>query len=307
MTTIVFLINLIALGIVLRYGLPQPFPWASSVWLAVVLLLGGLFGGIERGVAFVTLLSVIIITCAMYTANMAKVFAALAVLLTLFIVADALRLINTPDITMTTGETFGLIRRAYLLEHPNVKAGWLLLLSLSPLSLIGILFAQSRGALLGYLAALVRYIPKRFYIHALVAGVIAMGAAVMMRAGSALWRFDVWTEALGLFLARPLAGFGTGTYITLTNTGMATAHNAVLTIAAENGVIGLSAFGIWFVLVGLRVMQSASLAKYNLFAFTVQQMVDDQWLHPVTAILLGATIGICLSGKLQHGSDIETI
>jgi hypothetical protein len=296
-------INLCAVIVmIVRRALPHPFPWAASALLAIVLLLGGLVSphaGIERGVGFVTLLSSVIITSALirYRSQMRMGMIALSVLLTAFLLADALRLIPTPDIQVTSGETFGIIRRPYLLEHPNLKACWLLLLSLSPITLIGIIAAQSRGALLGYIVAFIRYIPRRYYIHALVIGMAVMSAAAWMRPNTFFWRWDIWSEAIKLFLSSPLIGFGTGSYIAHTQTGMTVAHNVALTIAAENGSLGLLALALWIIPAGKYILTSSHPAKYNLIAFAVQQIVDDQWLQPVTAIILGVVIAICVMRK----------
>jgi hypothetical protein len=311
MTIIILLINLAALTIIIRRGLPQPFAWNTSVLLAIILLLGGLvspLGGIERGVGFVTLLSSLIVTwySMRWLGNIAKVFYAFAVLLTIFILMDAFRLIPTLDVTMTTGETFNLIRRPYLFEHPNVKACWLLLLSLSPISLIGILVTQSRGAFMGYIAALVRFVPKRWYVQGAVFGVTVVVATSLLRPGTFFGRVDLWRAGFDLFMSQPLFGHGTGTYLALAKNGMATAHNAVLTIAAENGLIGLCVFILWVITTSTLVMRSSHVMKYGLLAFSVQQMVDDQWLHPVTAILLGMVIAICIFAnekEKQNGNN----
>lgn len=308
MMMIILLVNLIGLLLIVSRGLPKPYPWKASLLLAIVLLLSGFIsplGRIERGVGFVTLTSSVIIAAFVMRhisdrsspeitmLQIGKAFTALSVLLALFILADAFRIFPTPDVTVTSGETYELIRRPYLGEHPNVKAGWLLLLSLSSSSLVGILFAQSRGALMGYLAALFRYIPTRFYIHALVTAFIVLTIAALVRPGTFFGRVDIWREGVKVFMAHPLAGSGTGSF-TYTPIGRTTTHNAALTIAAENGLIGLAVFVAWLIGIGSLVMRSNHIAKYNLIAFSVQQIVDDQWLHPITAILLGVVIAISL-------------
>jgi O-antigen ligase len=100
-----------------------------------------------------------------------------------------------------------------------------------------------------------------------------------------------------MFLASPIYGHGTGSYLTLAGNGMATAHNAALTIAAENGLIGLVAFGVWLYHTAAHVIRSVDPLRFNLLAFTVQQIVDDQWLHPVNAILIGIALSVCIFQK----------
>ncbi|MBI5950205.1 MAG: O-antigen ligase family protein [Chloroflexi bacterium] len=288
-------VNLIALVVLIRRRrLPAPFPWRATIALALVLLLGGLSTGIERGVAFVTLITAMVVTREVIP-NTRKALFVIACLLTAFILADAFRLIPTPDIQVTSGETFGVVRRPYLLEHPNLKASWLLLMTMSPVALIGIIATQSRGALLGFISAVaLRITPRRYYAIAFAACVVVMSLAAAVRPGTFFWRMDAWGEAFNIFLSNPLLGVGTGNYITYAASGMSIAHNAALTILAENGLIGLAVFAAWLIPVVVMVARSKSTAKYSLLAFAVQQIVDDQWLHPVSAILLGMVLALCI-------------
>jgi O-antigen ligase len=293
-------INLSALIILIKHGLPRPFPWLASAWLGMVLLIWGIVppGGIERAVGFVTILSSMItakfILHRFPSIQIHRIMYGLAIALSLFILVDAFRWIPTPDIAMVPGESYTAARRPYALEHPNVTASWLLLLSLTPVSFMGIWFAQSRGALMGYMAALFRFIPKRFYLLAFIVGSLLLTAVGFLRPGTFFGRTAIWQDALTMFLASPIYGHGTGTYLTLAGNGMATAHNAALTIAAENGVIGLLAFGAWIYHTATHVMRSTDPLRFNLLAFTVQQIVDDQWLHPINAVLIGVVLSVCI-------------
>ncbi len=299
MMTVILLVNLSALILLLRYGLPRPFPWKASALLGAVLLISGWqnSNGLARGAGFITLLSALVVMqfiIRRFPLTLDKFLYTAAWALTAFLVADALRLFPTPDIAVTSGETFALVRRPYLLEHPNVKACWLLLISVSAPSLIGILFAQSRGALLAWLAASFRFVPRRFALPALIGCALFLASAAFIRPGTFFGRVDIWSDAAQMFLASPIVGHGSGTYAEVTGGSLATAHNAALTIAAENGLIGLAAFAAWVFGAGALVIHSSHAAKFNLFAFSVQQVVDDQWLHPVTAILLGAMLAVCI-------------
>ena len=296
---IIALINLLALSILIaRRELPSGFPWNTSAVLGILLLLSGLHSGdISRAAGFVTLLASFIVASS-FKVKVKKYFLPVAVLLTMFMVADAFRLTQTPDVSVTSNEVFEYFRRPYLLEHPNVKAAWLLLLSLSPVTLIGVAIAQSRGALLGYITALAAYItPRRYYALAFVAGVVVMSIAAAFRPSTFFWRLDAWDEGLQIFLSHPLIGVGSGNYKNFSASGMPMAHNAALTIAAENGLIGLAAFAVWIIPVAGAVVRSKNIAKYNLLAFAVQQIVDDQWLHPISAILIGVVLAVCLNSE----------
>jgi O-antigen ligase len=306
MLLIIIVLNTAAFLFACAEGLPRPFPWMASAALGWLLLLGALASPllkIERAVGFVTLLSSMIVTAHVLphvqTRHVRQLLTVIAALLSAFILADALRLIPTEDVAFTSGETFGWIRRPYLLEHPNVKASWLLLLSLSPITLAGVMVAQSRGALLGYLAACARFIPRRHYATATLAGAIVIGVAAFIRPETFFGRVDLWADGLRIFMDHPLFGAGTGSFHSLTTTGMATAHNALITIAAENGVLGLAATIAWLAALVPLITRSPSTMKFNLLAFAVQQMVDDQWLHVVSSILLGVVIALCLFQREQ--------
>lgn len=236
---------------------------------------------------------------------------ALAILLCLWTVADAVRLLPTPDLSPTSIPVIDpYLRRPYALEHPNNLAAWSLLLPFGVWTFWTILFTQSRGALLGWIAALAaRYVPRRWWLAALPLGVIAMGLAVFIRPATVTARFDFWREGMDLFAARPLTGWGSGSYYeslvsdspaaqqmnaVTERTGMHTAHNAAVTIAAENGLPGLLSFVALVIGMVRLAARSRHPARYGLLAFAIQQIVDDQWLHPVTSILLGLAFGVCL-------------
>jgi O-antigen ligase len=124
-------------------------------------------------------------------------------------------------------------------------------------------------------------------------------------------RLNIWEDGVRFFVARPLVGWGSGSYYTSLyfatpeaeqmnaisgprNPEIHTAHNAVITIAAENGLLGLVPFMGMLISLGLLLWRSPHQARWGILAFMLQQLFDDQWLHPITSILLGMAVAVCL-------------
>lgn len=302
----------VAIWLLFRHGFPRSFPWRWAGLFSTALLVGSLspLGTIERWFLFTVLLAAFVIGCRIPRRILKPVMIGAGILLAAFVAADALRIIPTPDVMVTDGEQLlgGLIRRPYVLTHPNLAAAWSLLLPFGAWTVITILFTQSRGALIGILPALVmRFIPRRYMIPAIAAGALLFGGALALRPGTALDRLNFWTEGARLFAARPLMGWGSGSYrSSLLNpgaaaammnavtqrTGMHTAHNALITIAAENGLMGLIPFAGLGLGVFSYARRSSSPLKWSVLAFAIQQCFDDQWLHPITSIIIGLSLAM---------------
>jgi hypothetical protein len=156
---------------------------------------------------------------------------------------------------------FALTRgRARLLGNPNITAAWLLsLIFLTPSSwpwlvagAAGIVATGSRGAFL----ALAGAYGTRIGRWALVC-LLPLLALVAARPSTVNERLHTWKEAVGLFLERPLVGWGPGCYPVVARYEPLKDHadNFLLTVAAETGVVGLAAWGWLLVAVARRVAQ----------------------------------------------------
>lgn len=296
-----------------REPLAAGFPWVWALWLAAALAVGGVgpLGLLDHFICFVTLLAAVIV--APHLRQLGPVGRWAAVALAVWVLADSFRLINTPDQLASLGELmlWGWARRPYAFYHPNLLGAWALLLPLGLWTIIVIIFSQSRAALAGLiLVAILRFVPKRYLGLAALAGLGLLVGALMIRPGSALGRFEFWNEGIRFFLARPLTGWGSSSYgVSLTSpagaamnqvvnfkrTEMQTAHNALITIAAENGILGLISFIGFGAGLARIVYNSQHPARWGLAAFWFQQCFDDQWLHPIGVILMGFVIWLCLS------------
>lgn len=297
-----------------RRPLPTAFPWKWALCFVAVLGVGGLMplGSQADLVCFSALLACVIVGGQL--SRLGRWAPWLAMALAVWVLADSVRLVPTPDAVATSGEIWlwGFVRRPYAFFHPNLLAAWSLLLPLGPWTFDTVLFTQSRAALLGLVAMLIlRFTPKRYLPWAAGAGLVLMLGALLIRPGTALGRLDFWTEGLRFFLARPLTGWGSGSYalslattpaagqmnavVHWQRTMMHTAHNALLTVAAENGLPGVVAFsGLAFGVLSV-LRRSTHPARWGLLAFWIQQCFDDQWLHPVSVILIGFALAVCLN------------
>lgn len=210
-----------------------------------------------------------------------NVLAALAVIDALFISP----FIETPSYTRSA------------LLHPNLVAALLLLgLPFGNLALValGLLATQCRGAWLGVMVSvLVLYASQRTRWAMLAGAAVSSIGMWFMRPDTILWRFGVWLKALGLFALRPVTGWGPGTYMVASaNPDAPHAHNAALTIMAEQGMLGVLAVGPFVLGIVRRLRVCADYRVWvALISFGVLNMVDDIWLSVSwPAILLGAVL-----------------
>lgn len=196
------------------------------------------------------------------------------------------------------------------------------------LSLVALIVTGSRGAWLGAVAGLValavvvwasgeRVVPRTLRIGrapGLVAAAVALVGAVVFGpilltrlAGGDAGRFELWDAAWSIFTAHPLTGAGPGAWqglraltpISQTNLAVLfTAHDSVLQILAEIGIVGLLA-AVWLVaaiaFVGWRSVRAAAerdervlrgIALATLVAFAVHSLVDTQMHVPAVVLLV---------------------
>ncbi len=205
---------------------------------------------------------------------------------------------------------------AWLQGNPNKTGG--LLAVLIPLAggypwlLAGgaaLLATGSRGAVSGVLASVVASVApgrtrtkdvERVLIFALVVALAGLALWGMYRPSTIVSRLNTWHEALTLFLDRPLTGWGAGCYphLAINEPLHPHADSWPLTVAAEQGLIGLAAWG-WLSLVVARLaLRSESRARLGLLAFAVHNLVDcTLWWW-----WIGISVMMCLS-LLEESDD----
>lgn len=188
-----------------------------------------------------------------------------------------LRLGSEPEFISTIGnwDFFGTYLAASLVIMVSYGGAWSIWGSIVIISALG--FCRSRGAwlalgsvsLLWFLNFRNRFFQRRL-THAVIVVVILAGTAFLSRPYVLRqWRTDVrpmiWKATLGMITARPLLGHGLGTYVVVypayrlpeyflrpkaTNV-TDHAHNELLEIAAEQGLIGLAAtLWLWATAIG---------------------------------------------------------
>jgi O-antigen ligase len=116
---------------------------------------------------------------------------------------------------------------------------------------------------------------------------------IVLRPPTVSNRLHTWKEAIGLFLERPLVGWGPGCYPVVARYEPLKDHadNFLLTVAAETGVVGLAAWAWLLVAAGRAAIRSEERARLGLVAWGIHQLVDDTlwWYWP------GVCLMVCLA------------
>jgi O-antigen ligase len=167
-----------------------------------------------------------------------------------------------------------------------------------------------------------------YRIALLVMGVLAIVVAVFRveifdflgKSPDASGRFDIWQTVFGLVIEKPIEGWGWIGYwipgvepweglIEINGVPMYQAHNALLDIWVQLGVVGLAAM-IWLLIQSfirlwrIAVRHTSPLYLYPLFIFlviTAQSLTESRLLIEISWILL-----VLVSVKSREGfSDLE--
>ena len=193
---------------------------------------------------------------------------------------------------------FTLGGRPTFLANPNMTASWLLLCwPWMPwwLAVAGVGATQSRAAIAGLaisgLAVLLlrSHLGGRARLALVAATALITPWAAYLRWATVQDRLLTWALGIRLFLARPLAGWGLGASAMFNRDHF---DSAPLTISVEMGVVGLITFGVLLAGLACLAWRSPSPARWALLALAIQNIADDTWLWPVTAVLLGITLAL---------------
>ena len=186
--------------------------------------------------------------------------------------------------------------------NPNIS-GAILVLGLpfvgnvrwAGLWVIALLCTGSRGAMVSIILPLAwwnRATIMRYKWTALALTLVSV-LLVLMRPGTILARFDHWAEALRLFAASPLIGWGPGSYVDVSRIPWQNhADNALLTVLSEQGLVGLLALIPLGIVIARRWRLGSELTRLVLLATLLHNLVDDTWLQPWPAILLGLNLAM---------------
>ncbi len=164
----------------------------------------------------------------------------------------------------------------------------------------GLLATGSRGAAMGMMAsATANVLPgrkeqdlDRLLAFIAVVFLAAITLCGMIRPATIVNRWETWQEAAGLFIERPLTGWGPGCYTRLAvyEPGHPHADNWPLTVAAEMGFVGLAVWCWVAVAVARMAARSPGRARLALVAFGVHNLVDATfwwwWIGIVVMVCL---------------------
>jgi O-antigen ligase len=159
----------------------------------------------------------------------------------------------------------------------------ILVYSFIPMAIFSILLTASRTALIALAVGLffaivmpsklkfrtraivlVLLIVGLFYVQSLVPGKTLerlgqIGSSIS--SGDLEGRGAIWSQGISLFVANPILGVGSGAFASAIDL-QRVAHNVVISIAAETGIIGLALFGTMFLLVILAAFRHPSPDRY---------------------------------------------
>lgn len=220
---------------------------------------------------------------------------------------------------------------AWLLNE--AKAHWqrLLLIALPPFITVAVLLTASRGGFLACAFALIGcgLVLWRKHLGMVLAGLLTAPAAVLavwlaaphdtllrlagipaqLMAGDLNQRWEIWAAGWRAFARAPILGSGAGSFVSAANLAPTdTAHNTVLAIAAEGGVISLAIAGAILILCigalrharpSLRLAMGTALAAW-MFLSLVSTVQENR----TTWFLLGL---IVVAGRLGDQGNEPSI
>lgn len=278
---------LVALGLQWRKHLR---PARELVWFlafgAVLLAMSlAMPGSDHRLLGFIALLAAWLLGQARWPARAKQGLSWILRALALVVIADTLWHLGRPD--WINPNTYGAL---LVLGLPFVGSKhW------AGVWVIALICTGSRGTMLAVLLPLLwwnRDFVKR-HLRAAIALAVVGVLFILVRPATIMARFDHWAEALRLFAASPSVGWGPGSYIDVSRIPFQNhADNAFLTLLSEQGLIGVWALAPLAVVVVLRWRIGDPLVRLALAATLLHNLVDDTWLSPWPALLLGLNLAL---------------
>ena len=225
---------------------------------------------------------------------------------------------------------FGIPIAAVLLGRTASRLGRLLLLAYLPVGFAGVLLTASRSGLMVAIVALagcgiaaVRRNPKRVaavgFSVALAATLILFaspsGTLSRLSSTAELWqrgdlnqRVNIWSAGWRAFVTAPLIGHGAGSFATAAELAPEdTAHNTVLSILVEGGLVGLALAGAVVAfsvkaIAGTRGRLRLGLAML-MIVWAISSLGGTVWESRLTWLLFG----IAAAGQRLAEDDQEDV
>ena len=169
--------------------------------------------------------------------------------------------------------------------------------SLCLLLLYGVHLTHSRGALLAVIAMGGTWVLVRRGVFAAgtLAGLALVGLLLMpsrvseidVQEESAMGRVEAWYEGMLMFQSSPLYGVGTGRF---TEYHHLTAHNSLVLVLAENGIIGMA---VWLAFVGYGFWMMARILRHDPGFVEGEEEQAWEWYEDwrIALVLLAALVG----------------
>lgn len=165
-------------------------------------------------------------------------------------------------------------------------------LGLASVAFVGLCLSGSRGAFLGLAAALL-FAPRRVVLTALAIAVPLLAGAIWWRWATVANRFPVYEFAWNGICERPFSGHGLFTFrlwLPAHSEAFLHAHNILLHVAYEVGLIGLAVFVLGAVRLALASRAAGPPGRRGwqtaLVGTSIHQLVDVTWLFPMMFVML---------------------
>ena len=163
------------------------------------------------------------------------------------------------------------------------------------LLLYGVYLTNSRGALLALVAMSGAYIwQRRGPTTALVLGAVCLTLLKLLpsrldqldvQERSASGRVSAWYEGMQMFIAHPVMGVGTDRF---TEYNELTAHNSLILVLAENGLIG---FFLWFAFMGYCFWMMLRILRHEPDLADDDDVIEWQRDRAIAMTLLVSLVG----------------
>lgn len=229
---------------------------------------------------------------------------------------------GTPGIALTNWQGRLILRPYATFPHPNVLAGYtLVILILALFSKNQYRFLRWLILIIGSATIFISFSRTVWLTWCLVLGLWLMTKMKGLSLSSLLFlsfenetvwrRFELTDAALKMFKASPIFGIGLGNFIPKLPEFLIPkkiyfwqpVHNIFLLILAETGIIGLCVmcYALWVVL--KKLLQKKNLALlYSLFAIILIGLFDHYWLTlQQTQLLLALIFGLSFKDVLESG------
>jgi O-antigen ligase len=164
-----------------------------------------------------------------------------------------------------------------------------------------IVYTQSRGGQLVFVAALGAYFVKRYGVRGMLLGAVVALPMLMLggregeeAAGSSQERLECWYEGMSMWREKPFMGVGTGRF---TDHHFLTAHNSYVLAPAETGIIGMF---LWSMVLYMSVKSTVKALGRLSKSDDPASAPARTWAMAILASQIGLLVGIFFLSFCYH-------